>query len=150
MSGRNVRPAKDAAAVRGAMNTSDTFKLPGGRVITRRRAVAIGLIDEAGNHLKVIPDSTAARVLQREERAKAWTERQAQGGRRRRLPGATEGPATTEDGKMRVKREPKPLKPQNVTPEGEPITDEETLAEIAAKTEAIEAAKAAAEAAEEA
>lgn len=133
------------------------FRMPGGRSIPMQRAIKMGLCDADGNALTPAADSQAAAVLRKDARAADWAKRQRTGEpvvraqSRRRGPKAEPGaPETTPDGKMRRKREPKPLVPQNVTAEGEPITDEETLAEIAAKTAAIEAAKAAGETAAEA
>ena len=127
------------------MNT--LFKLPGGRAIPLQRAINMGLCDAEGNALTPPMDSQAARLVRQEERKAAWAARQAKApGRRRPQVVATKvaAPEVTEDGlPKRRRKEPEPLKPQNVTPEGEPITDEETLAEIAAKTAALEAAKAA-------
>jgi len=62
--------------------------------------------------------------------------------RRRSKPVDPEAAAAAEftsDGRQR-RRNVKPLKPRNVTPDGEPITDEETLQKIAEQTLAIEEA----------
>lgn len=121
------------------------FKLPGGRAIPMQRAIAQGFADAQGNALNPPVDSQAAAVLHKEARKQEWEAKQGIAKPRRRgeakATGADE-PETTADGKIKRKREPKPLVPANVDHSGQPITDEETLAEIAAKTAAIEAAKA--------
>ncbi len=124
------------------MNT--LFKLPGGRSIPMQRAIAMGLASADGSAAAPAPDSQAAKLLAKEQRKADWAARQAKTNVKRRRVQTTEveAPETTIDGRMkRRKKEPDPLRPQNVK-DGEPITDEETLAEIAAKTAAIEAAQA--------
>lgn len=137
--------------------TTPLFALPGGRRIPMQRAIAMGLVDGDGNVLKAKPDSQAERLLRKEERKANWAKRQADKPKRAKITVRASGTGTDvegEEGEIVVpvrggrvapakrRKEPEPLKPQNVTPEGVPITDEAVLAEITAKTAEIERQKA--------
>lgn len=116
------------------------FRLPNGRSIPMQRAIRMGYADADGNPVVPAAGTQAANVLAKAAKAA----RKRRGVAQKVTASVTEvdAPETTEDGIIkRKRREPKPLVPQNVTPEGEPITDEAILAEIAAKTAAIEASR---------
>lgn len=116
--------------------SSDTVRI-NGVMMTRSRAVALGLIDSAGNATKAAeavqpkvkrgPVSNAARKVAREADVVSTD-----------ALGNPDVPMT-KDGRLKVKRI-KPLLPKNVDATGAPIEDEETLAKIAAETQAKEAA----------
>lgn len=112
---------------------SDIIRLATGRVITRARAAALGLLDEDGN-LKPTKDldSQGRKLVERDEKRAAWARQQG-------LPAPEV--KTTEDGLIRKQRI-EPLRPQNVTKDGTPITDPDVLDAIAAQAAAIEAAQA--------
>lgn len=130
--------------------SGDTIALPGGKIITRARAFALGLVDADGNLKDDVPtDSAAAKVLAKDAKAAEWAAKQGLPAPKRRAPRAEADDADidiNEDGTPKPKRRKKVAVPQNVDAEGNPVTDEETLARIAAETAAIEAARKAAEA----
>lgn len=121
--------------------SSDIVRLPGGKVVTRSRAMALGLLDKDGNVKDTVPvDSQAAKVLRQDARAAEWAKSQG-------LPAPTpraakaDGPRTTTDGILIKEKRIEPLRPTNVDSTGTAVTDEATLAAIAAETAAIDAAK---------
>lgn len=122
---------------------SDIVRLPGGKIITRSRAQALGMLDANGD-LKpgMAPDSAGARIIEQDRKAAAWAKQQGLPAPVSRRSG--EDVATTADGRIKPVAKIEPLKPANVDPSGAAITDEATLAAIAAETAAIEAAKVAA------
>jgi hypothetical protein len=108
---------------------NDAIRLPNGKTVTRSRASARGWIDADGNLTAAAPKpSREQAIIDKAQRAKDWR-------RTQRLDSPEEQAALTGTPAPKV---PKPLKPQNVTPDGEPITDKALLAEIATKTAAIE------------
>jgi hypothetical protein len=121
----------------------------GTKTMTRSRALALGLV--AVNDQGETVTTAAGKEMENTvgQKAAAAKARDAEWRRRQGLP-PIEEPATTEDGLLiKPKRAPKALKPKNVTPDGVPVEDEETLAQIEARTAAIEKAHLAALAAEE-
>jgi len=113
---------------------TDAIRLPNGKTVTYARALNRGWIDADGNLTDSAP-RPAREQLEVEKRARAVKWRKDQG-----LPPL----AADVDEELALAGKParkvKPLKPQNVTPDGEPITDKALLDEIAAKTAAIEKA----------
>lgn len=107
----------------------------GGRIITRGRALAMGWIDAKGNVTAKAEALFGADALV----AGGPVSNKARKAKRQ-----SDDVDLTPDGRLLKRREPKPLKPQNVTHDGEPVTDEAELARIAAETARIEAEKAAA------
>lgn len=106
--------------------SGDSVRLPNGKTTTRSRALNRGWIDAEGNLTDLAPrPSSEQRERDRQERNANW--RRTQG-----LPPLAET----------APKDIEPLKPTNVTPDGEPITDDETLAEIAERTARIEFEKA--------
>jgi len=105
---------------------SDIIRLPNGKTVTIARARALGWVDGEGNFTVLLPKSY------REQAEQQRAERRAQWRRTQRLDEPVPGVAP---------KVIEPLRPQNVK-DGEPITDEALLAEIAAKTAEIEAANA--------
>lgn len=101
--------------------SADTIRLPGGKTITLGRAVALGLANRDGTLTAKgqSQDSQGAKAERDAARAEEWQESQ---------------------GLKKGKKQPVILVPRNVK-DGEPIEDEETLAAIAERTAAIEAAK---------
>jgi len=114
---------------------SDSVRLPNGKITTFARARSRGWVDAEGNLTDAAPRPTREQA-EIEKRARAIKWRKDQG-----LPALAED-SPEEQAALAGKpaRKVKPLKPQNVTPEGEPITDKALLDEIAAKTAAIEKA----------
>jgi hypothetical protein len=109
----------------------------GGKMMTRSRAFALGLIDEKENLTPKglrMADTVGMK-------AEAAREREAEWRRRQGLPPIEEPVATTPDGQIKRRRKPKPLVPRNVDHEGNEVTDEETLQAIAdaaaAKADAV-------------
>lgn len=119
--------------------SGDSVRLPNGSITTVNRARARGWIDADGNLTPLAPQPTRVQAeREKAARARDWKRRQG-------LPlpeedSAEEKAALAGKPAKRVK----PLKPQNVTPEGEPVTDANLLAEIAERTAAIERAEKAA------
>lgn len=127
--------------------TSDIVNI-GIKTMTRSRALALGLIMTNVQGETILTDAGRAMENTVAQKAAAAKTRDADWRRRQGLP-PIEEPVTTEDGVLiKPKRAPKALKPKNVTPAGEPVEDEETLAQIEARTAAIEKAHLAALAAE--
>lgn len=118
----------------------DAIRLPNGSVTTRNRALARGWIDAEGNLTAAAPQPSRVEVeRQKVARAKDWKRRQG-------IAVAAEDEDTPEEKAALLGRKAKriePLKPKNVTHDGEVITDKALLDEIAAKTAAIEKAEAA-------
>lgn len=121
---------------------ADVIRLPNGKTMTLSRARGLGYLDRDGNirpevAARMSGGSPAESKARREAREAAWRKQQGL------------EPETTEDGRLKPVRKPRPLRPKNVTKTGAPIEDEAELAAIAARTKAIEAEKAAARAAKE-
>ena len=118
---------------------SDIIRI-GSKTYTRTRAQALGFLDEDGNVRDSVPrDSAAAKIIERDRRRAEWAKQQ--GLPAPRIAGGTVEPELTEDGQLKVTAAPEPLRPQNVSADGTPVTDEETLAAIAERTAQIEAAR---------
>ena len=100
--------------------SADIVTLPGsGKTIATARARMLGLVDEAGNFTeKAYYDERQAKAAQKEARAAEW----------RRTQGLGEPAKVIE-----------PLRPRNVTPDGDTVTDPAILAAIAERTAQIEA-----------
>lgn len=117
------------------MSGNDTVRLPNGKTVTKGRARALGLIDREGNFTeKALADSAAEKAQAKAQRAAEW----------RRSQGLE--PDLNEDGTPKPVVPIQPLRPGNIDAEGNPVTDPELLAEIAARTAQIEAGQAAADA----
>lgn len=115
---------------------SDIVRMPNGKTVTVGRARAMGWIDAEGNLTSKAPrPSVEQAAIDKANRNREWRQRQG-------LPVEDSPEEQAALTGTKPPKAPKPLKPRNVTPDGEPITDEALLAEIAAKTEAIEKAKA--------
>lgn len=113
---------------------SDAIRLPNGKTVTRARALNRGWIDEDGNITSLAPRPSREQVeVQRRERARQWRESQGLD------PLPEDSPEELAALTGRAARKVKPLKPRNVTHEGEPITDKALLDQIEAQTKAIEA-----------
>lgn len=110
-----VRIGERTMTVGLALSRGYVVRVEGGVVLTD---VALQMQDRAGT-----------KAVEREARARDWRRRQ----------GIAE-PETTADGRLIKQRKPEPLRPKNVTPEGVPVEDDETLEQIAARTAAIEKA----------
>lgn len=128
--------AKKVQPDAGAFDISSGTVRIGERTYTVGRALAEGLIVrgvEGGAVLTDLAlqmqDTQGQKAVQREARARDWRRRQG-----------IEEPETTSDGRLVRRRQPEPLRPKNVTPEGEPVEDDATLAQIADRTAAIEKA----------
>ncbi len=122
---------------------SDIVRLPGGKVMTRSRAQALGMLDDAGNIRADVPaDSAAERILRQDTRAAEFAKRQGLAAPAPRTRRSGEDVATTADGLIKPGRKVQPLRPGNVDASGAPVTDEAVLAAIAAQTAMIEQAKA--------
>lgn len=120
---------------------ADIIRLPDGRTVSRNRARGMGWIDKDGNLTDKAPQSRRDVVAQeRAARSAQW--RRTQGLDTETAP-ADPAEAAASAALAGHRKRVEPLVPSNVTPEGEPITDKETLDEIAARTTAIEAEKAA-------
>lgn len=114
------------------MTSADTVRLPNGKTLTRGRARALGLIDKNGDLTeKALADSQVAKQAARAQRSAEW--RKSQG-----LPDVE----LNEDGTPKPTKRIEPLKPGNVDHDGNPITDPDLLAQIAARTAAIESGEA--------
>ena len=105
----------------------------GGKMYTRNRAIAIGLIVAGkGADYVLTPkgvallDTQGARKVRQAAAAASWRARQG-------LPPLE--PATTVDGILKPEGKPKVLRPKNVTKAGAEVTDEATLAKIAAESD---------------
>lgn len=107
---------------------SDIVRLPNGKTVTRGRAFAMGWVDGDGSLTAKAPQSEAdVKAEQKAARAEDW----------RRTQGLDEAEAVIAAAR---RKKIEPLRPRNVDHSGQPITDEETLARIAAETEALAAA----------
>jgi len=113
---------------------TDAIRLPNGKTVTYARALNRGWITPDGELTDAAP-RPAREQLEVEKRARAIKWRKDQG-----LPPLEDTPEELAALAGKPARKVKPLKPQNVTPDGEPITDKALLDEIAAKTAAIEKA----------
>ena len=111
---------------------TDAVRLPNGKTVTTARARSRGWIDADGNLTALAPRPVREQaIIDKEIRSRQWRERQGL---------APAGDTADELAALAGKRPSKaePLRPQNVTPDGEPVTDEALLAEITAQTLAIE------------
>lgn len=115
---------------------SDIIRLPNGKTVTRSLARARGWIDLGGNLTTLAPrNSVEQEAIEKRRREAEWRRRQGLDA----PPEDSPEEATALSGQP-ARRVVEPLRPQNVTPEGEPVTDEVTLKEIETKTAIIESA----------
>lgn len=130
-----ARARKAAEPVGNVIDISKGTVRIGERTYTVGLAISKGLLRrvEGGAVLTDLAlqmqDTQGQKAVQREARARDWRRRQG-----------IEEPETTSDGRLVRRRQPEPLRPKNVTPEGEPVEDDATLAQIADRTAAIEKA----------
>lgn len=115
-------------------NSADLVKI-GGKMMTVNRARALGLLDKNNAPKAGAENSPAVKGN------KPKTGPVKNDARKAALALAVAAEEAVAQGKKPPKI--KPLVPQNVTKDGEPVTDEATLAQIAAETAAIEAQHAA-------